>query len=83
MVRRLNRRCVLNKHLLSVIGAASVLVSGAACAQGLPFSSGSATDRPWAVNQMEPHDPNAFQASADQSQSTQLAALQDRVAAEK
>jgi hypothetical protein len=69
----------LRKHLFLAVGAATLLVSAAASAQGLPFSSTNNTDVPWNVNRAEPRDMNAFHASAVQQQPSGSAVSPDRI----
>jgi hypothetical protein len=68
----------LRKHLFLAAGAAVLLASGAASAQGLPFSSHHDTDQRWGVNRHEPRDMNVFHARADQQQPSGAAVSPDR-----
>jgi hypothetical protein len=58
----------VNKRLFAMVAAAAMLMSGAAMAQGLPFSSDRETNRPWNINRMAPHDMNVFRSQGNQSQ---------------
>jgi hypothetical protein len=70
----------LRKHLFLAVGVAIVLASGAASAQGLPFSSDHNTNQSWGVNRAEPRDVNVFHARADQQQPSGAAVSSDRIA---
>jgi hypothetical protein len=50
----------LSKTLFAAVSAVALFGAVAASAQGLPFSSDSATQRPWSVNRMPPRDMNVF-----------------------
>jgi hypothetical protein len=69
----------LRKHVFLAVGVAALLASGAASAQGLPFSSTHNTNQSWGVNRAEPRDMNVFHASADQQQPSGAAVPPDRI----
>jgi hypothetical protein len=58
----------VNKRLFALSAVAAVLMSGAAMAQGLPFSSDRETNRPWNINRLEPRDMNVFRSQGSQIQ---------------
>jgi hypothetical protein len=50
----------LNKRMMTVAAAASILGAVSASAQGLPFSSDANTNRPWSINQQPARDLNSY-----------------------
>jgi hypothetical protein len=58
----------MNKFLVAATGAAVLLGAVGASAQGLPYSSGGNSDRPWSINQQPPRDANAYLGDSTESQ---------------
>lgn len=69
----------MTKHFFVAVGVAALVVSSAAVAQGLPFSSTNNTNQRWNVNRAEPRDMNAFHAQADQQKLGGLGLALERI----